>query len=377
MKYDTILIGGGLCGLVAGITLQKEGQKTAIISAGQSALHFFSGVFDGAAPDDKADDLIRLFDSFGVRLGRGGYWLTAAGGFRKAWLALEDITLLEEPHLGRNALIVNFDGFHDFFPAFLAKALEESGTSCRIASIRIPEVERLRKSPSEMRSVGIARIMDQCWMKAVHQVRALRHHEESVLLPQVFGLRDESVLAKIREALPGVVFAGTMPPSVPGIRTQMRLKKAYEALGGTFLMGDEAVSAAVHEGVVSSVSTRNLEGYRLFADRFVLATGSFFGKGLVSTPTRVYEPLFGLDVDFPEDRNLWYKKDFFDPQPYMGFGVKTTEDLHGIIGGVPVQNLYVAGSLLGQTHPHLGSAAALAIRSALKVAGSILNEAKI
>lgn len=46
MRYDTIIIGGGLSGLTAGITLAKAGQKVCIVSAGQSSLHFHSGSFD-------------------------------------------------------------------------------------------------------------------------------------------------------------------------------------------------------------------------------------------------------------------------------------------------------------------------------------------
>ena len=46
MKFDSIIIGGGLSGLVAGIGLQMKGKKTLVISSGQSALHFFSGSFE-------------------------------------------------------------------------------------------------------------------------------------------------------------------------------------------------------------------------------------------------------------------------------------------------------------------------------------------
>lgn len=46
MKFDNIIIGGGLGGLVAGIESARSGRKTAIVSAGQSALHFWSGSFE-------------------------------------------------------------------------------------------------------------------------------------------------------------------------------------------------------------------------------------------------------------------------------------------------------------------------------------------
>ena len=64
-----------------------------------------------------------------------------------------------------------------------------------------------------------------------------------------------------------------MPPSVPGMRAQLLLKKAFEEAGGTFLPGDEAVSAEVEDGRISCIRTANLGKVRLESDCFVLASG--------------------------------------------------------------------------------------------------------
>ena len=375
MRFDTVIIGGGLAGLTAGISLQEAGRKVAIVSAGQNAMHFFSGNFEDAGP--VRERIAALFAAAGVRTNAiDGLQLMPMGKFKNVSLTLEDVTVFPDEHIAEKALIVNFTGFHDFYGTFLAETLEKLGISCRIRFVRLPEMEHLRTSPSEMRSVNIARMMDEHWEKVVADIRVLHKDEDLILLPQVFGLKDAAVLDKIRTALPArVAFIGTMPPSVPGIRTQMLLKRRFEVLGGTFLMGDEVTSAALHEGIVSSITTRNLDTVRLFADHFILASGGFFSKGLASTPSQVYEPLFGLDIDFADDRNDWYDADFFAPQPYMDFGVKTDAELHPLKDGEPVKNLYAIGSVLGNTRREdFGTAAGLAIRTAFAAADIIKGE---
>ena len=371
MRFDTVIIGGGLAGLTAGITLQEAGRKTVIVSAGQNVLHFFSGTFEST--EAERERITEFFVRAGIPVHfQDGQRLMPAGTFRPAALSLEDVTLFPQTPVSSKALIVNFSGFHDFFTAFLAEGLEKNGTTCRICTLDLPEMEHLRLSPSEMRSVNIARVMDSCWEKAVADIRVMHKDEDLILLPQVFGLKDASIPGKILAALPArAAFIGTMPPSVPGIRTQMQLKRRYEILGGTFLMGDEVTSAAIHDGVVSSITTRNLDTSRIFGEYFILASGGYFSKGLAATPVQVVEPLFRLDVAFEEDRNGWYRQDFFADQPYMDFGVKTDADLHAVKDGQPLKNLFAVGSILGGTRPDFGSAAGLALRTAFAAADAI------
>ena len=138
-------------------------------------------------------------------------------------------------------------------------------------------------------------------------------------------------------------------------------------------MGDQALKAHLHDGVVHSIVTKNLDSHYLEASHFILASGGYFSKGLISNPFEVYEPVFGVDVDFAEDRNTWYHPDFAADQPYMRYGVKTDASLRALLKGEPVKNLYAIGSILGETRPELGSAAGLAIRSAFLVVDEILR----
>ena len=439
MKFDVVLIGGGLSSLVCGIKLQKAGKKCLMVSAGQNALHFSSGAFGllGKLPDgtDVAEPLSAVetlpsehpyskigkqmlseyvastpgfFSECGVALhtvpstgsgtGQGtasvssveaveatgtisnGYRITALGTLKPAWLAMDDVTLLasKDEKIGEKALIVNFSGFLDFNTRFIAEGLEKRGTTCRIESVKLDEVETLRKNPAEMRSVNIARVMnhESSWKAFAHKVQELLNGEDVVILPEVFGFEEPVIMQWIKEMSPAkVVFVGTTPPSVPGIRTQRLLKKAFEAAGGTFLMGDEALDAVFDGERVASIRTANLGALRIEADTFVLATGNLFGKGLVASPDAVKEPVFGLDVDYPAERKDWYDEKFFARQNYTGFGVKTNGDFHPLRDGKIVPNLYVVGSEVGGCNPLAeGSGAGVAIVTAFRAADSILGK---
>lgn len=121
---------------------------------------------------------------------------------------------------------------------------------------------------------------------------------------------------------------------------------AFTLAGGMLLMGDRATGAAVRDGEIVSLSTSRLGNDALTADKYILASGRFFSGGLRADMDSVFEPVFGLDLDFPEDRSLWFDFDFFAPQPFMDSGVTTDAEGHPSIGGVTIKNLFVKGDIL-------------------------------
>ena len=116
--------------------------------------------------------------------------------------------------------------------------------------------------------------------------------------------------------------------------------------GATVLRGDRALSGEWSGRRLLAVRTENLEEDAIAADRFVLATGKFFSRGLAGDMKRIYEPVFGADVAYFLGRENWYDSDFFARQPFMDFGVKTDASGRVLFGGVPAENLWAVGRII-------------------------------
>ena len=401
MKFDTIIIGGGLSGLVAGIDLSRKGQKCLIVSSGQSALHFFSGSFELCSLADNpyegiatlgeehpyskigAENIAELsskvkplFKEVGVTL-KGvkdaNHWrITPMGVLKRAWLTMDEYGTVPADGVmpWKKVAVLNIDGFLDFHTSYIAAGLEAKGVECSVHAIEMPELERLRENPTEMRSTNIAKTLTGDLIGALAaRINEYAHDVDAVLMPAVVGLTSNTDVVRLKEKVDRPLhFIATLPPSVPGIRMQMMLKKHFQKLGGVYMLGDSVVSGEFEGGKLKSIKTNNHGDTEFKADNFILASGSFFSKGLASNIDGVYEPIFGLDVDSLDVRSEWYKRNLFDAQPYMSFGVATDNEFHVKKNGEPVENVYATGAVLSGFHPmKQGCGAGVAILTALHV----------
>lgn len=417
MKFDTVIVGGGLAGLVCGIYLSERGQRCAILSSGQSALHFSSGSLDllNALPDGRPverpleamAELERLepehpyakigsenmaewvgkvngfLQTAGVPVVGNGesnhYRVTPLGTLRPAWLTLKGQLACPDPDRlpWKKVAVFHIAGFLDFYARFITDEFRKLGTQSTLHTFSLPALERLRSNPTEMRSANIARLFcnPEHMDGLVQMLRKEAGDAEAVVLPAVIGLEDPMAVGQLERALDReVVLVATLPPSVPGIRMQQQLCRCFRQAGGTYLLGETALRAEKEGNRVVRLYACNQGDIPLAADQYVLATGSYFSQGLVAAPERIREPVFDLDIAFPEDRREWYDLDVFAPQPYQRFGVKTDRDFRAFYQGKAVDNLYAAGAVLeGFDALKEGCGGGVSVLSAMYAAERILN----
>ena len=412
MKFDVIVMGGGLSGLTAGIALAEAGKNVALVSAGQSTLHFGSGSLDLLGTDNKGNDVCspieaitninpkhpysklenvsRLAEVAKMVLERAGiattgnatsnHWrISPVGALMPTWLSLEGMATIDDPdHMPwKRVALVNVMNYLDFPTKFLAAALRERGVEVDIKAFTVPQLEQLRKSPTEMRSTNIAKVIENndITLKIADEVNNIAASGyDMVLLPAVLGMTSSESSNQLLTLINAPArYIATLPPSVPGVRMQALLRKRFTALGGIVFTGDQ-VNGGIFDGdTLKAVTTAKLDGTTLEAQHFILATGSFMSRGLVADYNHVYEPALGVDVDdLGLDRKTWAKVDVTQAQPYMEMGVTTDEQLRCQRDGNTVRNLYATGSILsGHNSIKCLDAAGVDMLTALQVVENI------
>lgn len=413
MKFDTVVIGGGLAGLTAAIKIAGQSRKVAVVSTGRSTLHFNSGHmgllgFDSAHRPVSdlhsaiaalpaghpyqmigADNISRLqtesrqlLSECGIDMagndGTNHNRITPLGIVRPAWLTLEGMMTLDTMHFlpGKRISIVGITGFLDFYPRFLAAGLARHGFTTSIHSIDTPITRHLRSSESEMRAANIARSLTDdsiARMVAAIESSVSSFSPDAVIFPAVAGLADPADFTRLRQLCGYPLFYGTtLGTSVPGMMIHELMLQRFRALGGTIFNGDSAVSAQYSGDRLISVGTRRLGDDRLEAGHFIFAGGRFFSHGLRMLPDRITEPALVLDITGPDNRR--YDKNIFAPQPFMKAGVATDRNFHALRSGSPVCNLTVIGSALaGADSLQEDSGAGIAMLTAVHAAGQILK----
>lgn len=414
MKFDTIIIGGGLSGLTCAAMLAKNGQKVGLVTAGQSTLHFNSGSLEllgyhkgetiekpleaikqleeghpyrkikGEKLESYIEEAEKLLAEAGLKLKgnkeKNHLRLSPIGTTLPAWLTLENLLTLEnvEELKGKKLLLANIEGFLDWPVPYLLDSLQSMGANVKEATFTTKELEFARESPTEMRATNIAKYLSkpQHVTDVAQEINRIATDFDMILLPAVLGLTNNEAVKLLRKSIhTPIEFVATMPPSVPGIYIQNKLRAFIQEQGAVILNSDTVDNGIFENGKLTAITTEKLEETRLIADQYVLATGSFISGGLVSNYLYISEPAFNLDVEAAEKRDQWTSEYLFDEQHYMSFGVKTDDDFHTQKDGETIQNLFAIGSVLsGNNSIKQANSTGVSMLTAIAVAHHILNK---
>ncbi len=413
MRMDTVIMGGGLSALTCGITLAKHGKRVAIVASGQSTLLFnggsmeLLGSIDGqevtapleavaTLPDNHpyrkigteriaslASEAKQLLDDAGINMeGRpdANHWrITPMGVAKPAWLTLSDHMRIDDlSHLpAKRVALMAIRGYLDQPNSMLAQGLRSLGMEVKVVEFSTSDITSLRRSPSEMRATSLAKhlMSNSALQRVAEQINALATEADLVLLPSVLGQNDDNDFRTLQSMVNKPLrLVATLPPAVAGMRMQAQLRHYFRMLGGTYLMGDTAVSGTFDQDRLTAVTTAKLGDMPLKADHFVLATGSFVSRGLMADYERVYEPVLGVDVDADADRECWTRFGVLNAQAYTQYGVATDNSLRCLIEGKPITNLRAIGSVLsGHDAIKMGDGTGVSMLTALAAAHDIIG----
>jgi len=378
MRYDLIVIGMGLSGLMSAKTAVDAGAKVLVVGKGTGGLCLFTSGIDvmGALPAGAAmggalprwierhpdhpyakmgwEGVREALEAFAELFpppygfapeGEGNCLLpTGAGTTRPTYLVpatMRSACRLEK----ERTLLVGFQGFRDFYAEYAA-----AGLRCRGENLAIPEIAGRNNS-----ATSLARLLEDLPFRekvAAEIVRRLRG-ETHVGFPALLGFLNPMEILKDLEGRTGTAIfeIPILPPSVPGMRIFRRFRQHLIARGATFLLGSP-VSRILRNGpsctAVEILHPPVTQVYE--ADRFVLATGRFMGGGLCADEETMREPLLGLPLSASLPREHWFERSFLEGREHAihGVGVVTDGDLRPLDGaGRPyAANLWIAGTLL-------------------------------
>jgi glycerol-3-phosphate dehydrogenase subunit B len=385
-RFDVIVIGMGLSGLMAAKTAAEAGQRVLIVGKGMGSLCLFSNTIDVLGfPRVAGPDAVKMRDVLPrwikdqpehpyskVGLERTEKALssflslfpppyafhtvdeanclvpTGAGTLRPTYLiptTMIEATSFVEGH----TLVVGFEGFKDFYAQYVADQLK-----CRGINLQLPD-----PIYQERTATALARLMEkQSFRENIsREIGKQLQGETHIGFPALLGIHDPvQVKEELEERIGAKVFEiAILPPSIPGKRIFDRFKEWLIRKGVAFLPGYPVSKAILTEKRCQAIEVLHPPVTSSYsAEHFILATGRFMGGGLKADAEKIFEPVFKLPVHQPPSREGWFGNSFFSNfhNPIHQAGILTNASFQPVDEGekVILENVWVAGSILAHHH---------------------------
>jgi glycerol-3-phosphate dehydrogenase subunit B len=278
-----------------------------------------------------------------------------------------DLTRIENGRI----LFVGFKGHADFDPRFCARNFINTaklvGMSSRSsedegAVIDVPGFE----ARSTLLSIEVARLIDHDAEVATQIGRKIGDVSKGtgathLCLPPCIGIRNvQEKMKAIREESGLVPFecVTLTPPSIIGYRLQLALDDLTDKSGIPIMLPYEVTGFDAHERTLRNMNVvSGQRGLKVEAEKFVLATGSFIGGGIIENDETIKEPLLDLPLFDENDSPVhgMYARTMLssealpiDGHRIFSVGVKANENMQPVSadGDVIHDNLYACGNIL-------------------------------
>lgn len=393
---DTIVIGAGLAGLFTAWRAGMSGHKIHTITKGWGSLYWNSGCIDifGYQPPDyltRIDSPHEFLEKFTIlnqehpythagmqslenaveaflklsqesdlpyhgSLEKNIIIPTSLGTLRPSCLVPE--TMIAGNTADRSAiLIVGFDGFFDFYPAFTADNLTAQGIIATELSLDIPSLRNLKI----LTGMVLARQFDvpDFRQEVIAALKPKLGHVARIGFPAVLGLKDPmKVIQHLQSELGLPVFEiPGLPPSIPGIRLHNLLCSAIERNHGSVQNGMLVSKISTDNNSIKSIWSEAASRWKSHpAKTYVLATGGILGGGIITTNNGyAQETIFRLPINLPKQPSQWFQQHLLSGpgHPIHRSGVCVDSTFHPVDdnGELIYQNLYIVGGSLANCDP--------------------------
>ncbi len=366
-EYDAVVIGGGVSGIMASLSLLDKGFKTAVISRGDPVCCLSTGCIDLLAGEGSPMERIRSLQQGHPYAIAGRETVEEALAFFLRVMEEQGLPYVGDPSSNRRIItpigtskntclvpatmagadipegeylhVVSFKGIKDFYPSYITNRIKNSAFSLFDAGVST--------------TLGIAtRFGDEKFLDGfISWLQKLEIPHDRIAVPAVLGMENPvRIMEKISSAIDREVFEiPTLPPSIPGLRLFRALKMSLQAKGGHLYWGKGVTSVECAgdqiEAVTLATSGRST---RVQGQAFILATGSFVSGGLFAARESVTEAVFNLPVHVPGERKDWFNTDFFEAgHAIEQAGIEIDHTFRPKASGL--KNLFVCGSILAHS----------------------------
>jgi glycerol-3-phosphate dehydrogenase subunit B len=434
-KTDVAVIGCGIAGLTAAKRLARRSRKVTLFSKAYGATAMSAGVVDIANPtvirtpleppkelvrkkyavrsnhpyalilqretgnDGCGETIPKAVSEFISDMNNVGYpmegsldhnmlIINSIGSIRSTCLAPPSVARGDLSKIGNGRIFfLGFNGHADYDPRLCSRnfnatnkviGIPTEGAKDGSATIDFPGLEErstllsIELARQIEREEGIARKIGRM-IGEVTKGKGATH----VCLPPCMGLSNVEENMRIIDEESGLIpfeCVNLTPPSILGYRLQLALDDSASKSNVPMMIPYEAAGFEAEGKTIKRMTL--VSGERTFqaeAEKFILATGSFIGGGIVEKDETVREPLLNLPLF--DENGLEVGRTFIrtmlsnEVLPFKGHsvfsvGVRTNENMQPISanGELVYSNLFACGNILsGFSHTSSGCRYGVAI----------------